>query len=96
LKSIIDALNDIIASGNSGDDSANDTMQKKIQKDLNEGHKACISAYVSGIYKRLNFFNNETHVAYPSVLQKTLSQLVITKVNETQENYKIATLKEMR
>jgi hypothetical protein len=55
LKSIIDALNDKIALGKSGDDSANDAMQKKIQKELNEGHKACISSYVSGIYKRLKF-----------------------------------------
>jgi hypothetical protein len=55
LKSIIDALNDKISSGNSGDDSANDAVLKKIQKDLNEGHTACFSAYVSGIYKRLKF-----------------------------------------
>jgi hypothetical protein len=96
LKRVIDALNDKITSGNSGDDSANDALQKKIQKNLNEGHKACISAYVSGIYKRLKFLNNETHEANPSILQKALSQLVVTKVNETQENYKTATLKEMR
>jgi hypothetical protein len=32
LKSIIDALKDKIASGNSGDDSVNDAMQKKDKK----------------------------------------------------------------
>ena len=96
LKSIIDAMNDKIASSNSGDDSANDTMQKKIQKELNEGQKACISSYVSGIYKRLKFLNNETHEANPNILQKAMSQLVIIKINETTENYKTATLKEMR
>jgi hypothetical protein len=44
----------------------------------------------------LKFLNNETHVAYPNVLQKALSHLGMIKVNKTQENYKTATLKEMR
>jgi hypothetical protein len=96
LKSIIDVLNGKIASGTSGDESGIDTMQKITQKELNEGQKASVGAYVSSIYKRLKFLNNETHEAYPNVLQKALGQLVIVRVNETQESYRTATLKEMR
>jgi hypothetical protein len=96
LKSIIDVLNGKITSATSGDESAIDTMQKNNQKELNEGQKISISAYVSSIYKRFKFLNNETHEAFPNILHKALGQLVIVKVNETQESYRTATLREMR
>jgi hypothetical protein len=96
LKKTIERLNGQITSATSGEESANDNVRIVKQKELNEGQRASVSAYVSSLFKRLKFLNNETLAAYPSVLQNALDQLVIVKSNETQANYKTATLKEMR
>ena len=92
LKKRIETLEEKLAT----DGNVAGNMQALNQKELNEGQRASISAYVSGLYKRLKFLNNETITAYPKVLQKALSQLVMLGTNETQMNYKNATLKEMR
>ena len=96
LKRRIEMLTEKLTSATSGAGSGSDSSRETKQKELNEGQKASIGAYVSGLYKHLKFLNNKTMAAYPSVLQKALDQLVITKTNETQETYKSATLKELR
>ena len=89
-------LTEKLTSATSGAGSGSDSSRETKQKELNEGQKASIGAYVSSLYKRLKFLNNKTMAAYPSVLQKALDELVITKTNETQETYKSATLKDLR
>ena len=96
LKRRIEMLTEKLTSTTSGPSSGSDSSRERKQKELNDGQKASIGAYVSSLYKRLKFLNNETMAAYPCVLQKALDQLVITKTNETQETYKSATLKELR
>ena len=96
LKKKIDILKGKLNSATSGADSSGDTTQEMYQKVLNEGQRASISAYVSSLFKRLKFLNNETLAAFPNVLQKALRQLVVVEKKDTQENYKTATLKEMR
>ena len=96
LKKRIETLEEKLATEQNKDGNVAGNMQALNQKELNEGQRASISAYVSGLYKRLKFLNNETITAYPKVLQKALSQLVMLGTNETQMNYKTATLKEMR
>ena len=44
----------------------------------------------------MKFLNNKTLAAFPNVLKKALGQLVIVKTNETEADYKSATLKELR
>ena len=96
LKRRIEMLTEKMCSAASGAGSGSDSSQETKQKNLNEGQKASIGAYVTGLYKRLKFLNIETLAAFPNVLQKALGQLVMVKTNETQENYTTATLKEMR
>ena len=96
LKRSIQLLRGKLNSATSGSESSSDARQELLQKELNEGQKASIGAYVSGLYGRLKFLNNETLAAFPNVLQKALGQLVMVKTNETTENYKTATIKEMR
>jgi hypothetical protein len=96
LKRRTDMLTKKLTSATSGPGSGSDSSQEAKQKELNEGQRACISAYVSSLYKRLKFLNSETLDAYPNVLQKALGQLVVVKTNETPENCKTSTLKEIR
>ena len=96
LKRRIDMLTEKLTSATSGAGSSSDSSQETRQKELNEGQRASIGAYVSSLYKCLKFLNHETLDAYPNVLQKALGQLVVVKTNETPENYKISTLKEIR
>ena len=96
LKRQIDILKEKVTSATSGAGSSSDASQASHQKELNEGQRASIGAYVSNLYKRLKFLNNETLAAYPNVLKKALEQLVVVKSNETVEIYKNATLREMR
>ena len=95
LKRRIDMLTEKLTSATSGAGSGSNSSQEARQKEMNEGQRACIGAYVSSLYKRLKFLNNETLDAYPNVLQKALGQLVVVKT-ETPENYKTSALKEIR
>ena len=97
LKRRIDMLTEKLTTASSGAGSGSGSSQEARQKEMNEGQRACIGAYVSSLYKRLKFLNNETLDAYPNVLQKALGQLVVVKTtNETPENYKTSALKEIR
>ena len=96
LKRRIEMLTEKLTQVTSGPGSGSDSSRETKQKELNDGQKASIGAYVSSLYKRLKFLKNKIMAAYPCVLQKALDQLVITKTNETQETYKSATLKELK
>ena len=95
LRRRIDMLTEKLTTTSSGAGNGSDSSQETRQKELNEGQRACIGAYVSSLYRRLKFLNNETLDAYPNVLQKALDQLVVMKT-ETPENYKTSALKEIR
>jgi hypothetical protein len=95
LRRRIDMLTEKLTTASSGAGNGSDSSQETRQKELNEGQRACIGAYVSSLYRRLKFLNNETLDAYPNVLQKALDQLVVMKT-ETPENYKTSALKEIR
>jgi hypothetical protein len=80
----------------SGAGSSSEASQFTQQKTLNEGQRASIGAFVSNLYKKLKFLNNKTLAAYPNILKKAMEQIVVVRSNETVENYKNATLREMR
>jgi hypothetical protein len=96
LKRQLDIWKEKVSSATSGAGSSSEASQVSHQKELNEGQRASIGAYVSNLYKRLKFLNNETLAAYPYILKNALDQLVVVRSNETVENYKNATLREMR
>ena len=96
LKHQLDIWKEKVTSTTSGAGSSSEASQVTHQKELNEGQRAGIGAFVSNLYKKLKFLNNETLAAYPNILKKAMEQLVVVRSNETVENYKNATLREMR